>query len=269
MVKIKFGPAGIGKVVDVEETFPEYSKKGFAAAEIPFTYGAYIKNEETAREVGEAADKNGIRLSIHAPYWINLNSAEEEKIEASKKRILDSARVGHWLGQKEKTRIVFHCGFYGGTKDLTDEKKALAYDNIVKGIREMMVEIKKDKWSVELCPEVMGKKGVFGSIDEISRVVKETGCGFCIDFAHSLARYGEYEFDKILKAFPRKDWHCHFSGIEYGDKGEKKHKMASGDDWRIVLDFLKGVDKDVVIICESPDPVGDSVKGLEVWKGLD
>jgi len=265
MAKIKFGPAGIGKVVDVEETFPKYSAAGFSAAEIPFTYGAYIKDEETAKGVGAAADKDGIRLSIHAPYWINLNSGEEEKIEASKKRILDSARVGHWLGAKDKVRIVFHSGFYGGTKDLTDEKKALAYENIVKGIREMISEIKKNEWNVELCPEVMGKKGVFGSVDEISRLVKETGCGFCIDFAHSLARYGEYEFDKILEAFPQDSWHCHFSGIEYGEKGEKKHIPADKKEWRKVLSFLKGVDKDVVIICESPDPAGDSVKGIEVW----
>lgn len=58
---------------------------------------------------------------------------------------------------------------------------------------------------MELCPEIMGKVNVFGSIDEITDLVKDTGCGFCIDFAHVLARYGEHKFEDIKKAFPQKN----------------------------------------------------------------
>ncbi len=109
-MEIKFGSAGIGSVKDVEKTFSKYKELGIRTSEISFTYGAYIKKKEDALRVKEAAEKNNIDLSIHAPYWINLNSAEEEKIEASKKRILDSCEVAHWIGIK---KIVFHCGYFG------------------------------------------------------------------------------------------------------------------------------------------------------------
>mgnify|MGYP001458469895 CR=1 FL=1 len=105
----------------------------------------------------------------------------------------------------------------------------------------------------------MGKVNVFGSIEEIEGLVKNTGCGFCIDIAHVLARYGKYEFDAIKKAFPQKKWHVHFSGIEYGEKGEKNHKVTPVEEWKKVLKFLEGLDKEVVLICESPDAVRDSV----------
>ncbi|HDL02368.1 MAG TPA: hypothetical protein ENH20_00875 [Candidatus Pacearchaeota archaeon] len=134
---------------------------------------------------------------------------------------------------------------------------------------EMMKVVKKKGWDVELCPEVMGKINVFGSINEVEDLVRETGCGACIDVAHVLARYDRYEFARLEKAFNMKDWHLHFSGIEYGEKGERKHLVVEVEEWERVLGWLKGLNKDVVLICESPDPVGDSVAGLGIWGGLD
>jgi len=260
-MKIKFGPAGIGYVKEAEDTFKHLKELGLKAAEIPFTYAVYIREREVARKVGKAAERFGIEISIHAPYWINLNSKEKEKIEASKKRILKSAEVGHWLGLNYKVKIVFHCGFYGGKEG----NKELAFSNIKLRVMEMMNEVKKNKWNVKLCPELMGKKNVFGSIDEISKLVDETGCGFCIDFAHVLARYGRHEFEMLKKAFPQKNWHCHFSGIEYGEQGEKNHKRTSIKELRVVLAGIPKR-KEVVIINESPDPVADAVLGLRLFK---
>ena len=109
MENVKLGPAGIGSVKDVEKTFADYKGRGIRCAEIPFTYGVYIKEKSVAEKVQQAAEKFGIELSIHAQYWINLNSEDWEKVEASKKRILKSCEVGHWLGAR---KIVFHSGFY-------------------------------------------------------------------------------------------------------------------------------------------------------------
>ena len=109
MTSISLGPAGMGKIVDVDETFAEYQKLGFKAAEIPFTYEVYIKPEQCPA-IKKAAEKYSISLSIHAPYWINLNSPEKAKVEASKQRILKSCKIGHLLGAK---KIVFHPGYYG------------------------------------------------------------------------------------------------------------------------------------------------------------
>ncbi len=259
MSTIRFGPAGIGPVKDAISNLEMFHKLGFKSCEIAFTYGPYIKEKEDAIAIGEVAKKCGICLSIHAPYYINLNSKESEKIEASKKRILKCCEVGNWLGVK---RVVFHSGFYSGMNSVEAGVK------IKEGILEMQEVIKENKWSVELCPEVMGKVNVFGSIDEIGDLIDSTGCGACIDFAHVLARYGKYEFEKIKEMFKMKKWHVHFSGIEFGEKGEKKHLLTPIEEWKKILEFLKELDKDVVLICESPDPVGDSVAGMKIWDGM-
>lgn len=257
MVKISFGPSGIGSTDDVVKTIQRFYDEGLRAAEVAFVHGVYMKKED-AEEIGKFVKKLDFKLSIHAPYYINLNSLKKEVVESSEKRILECCEIGHYLGAKS---IVFHAGFY------SDMEKEDAYQNIKKEIVELMKEVKKKKWNVELCPEVMGKINVFGSIEEISRLAKETGCGFCIDFAHILARYKKNEFDLIEKSFPQEKWHCHFSGIVYGEKGEKNHRITELDEWRNLLKFLEKLDKEIVIINESPNPEEDSVKGLHLLEG--
>ena len=127
----------------------------------------------------------------------------------------------------------------------------------------MMKVIKEKKWDVELCPETMGKINVFGSVEEISRLVKETGCSFCIDFAHILARDKKVDYEKIIKAFPQKKWHCHFSGIEYNEKGERHHLNLEKKQWKDLFENLPK-DKEISIVCESPNRVEDSVEGIEI-----
>jgi len=258
MGKVKFGPSGLGPVANAISRLEELHDLGLEACEIAFVRQVYIKKDD-AIKIGKKAKELGIFLSVHAQYYVNLNSKEPEKIEASKKRILNCCEIAHYLGAK---RVVFHPGFY------SDMKSEEAREIIKDGILEMMAAVKKNKWDVEICPEVMGKINVFGSIEEISWLVKETGCGCCIDIAHVLARYGKYEFEMMEKAFEKKNWHVHFSGIEYGEKGERNHKITPVAEWKKVLGFLKKLDKDVVIVCESPDGVGDSVAGKKVWERL-
>ncbi|MFH0808620.1 MAG: TIM barrel protein [archaeon] len=270
MSNIKFGPTGIGPVGDAVENLEMYRKLGFKAAEVLFTYGVYIKEKEDAVKIGKVAEKLGIFLSVHAPYWVNLNSKDEKKIEMSKARILKCCEVASWLGAK---RVVFHPGFYSNSKSLNrvsgvriQNSGEEDFQKIKEGVVEMMGVVEENGWDVELCPEVMGKVNVFGSIDEVGRLVRETGCGVCIDFAHVLARYKNYEFEKIKDEFKLKNWHVHFSGIEYGEKGERKHLVTPVEEWKKVLGFLKGLDKNIVLICESPDAVGDSIVGMREWE---
>ena len=110
---IRFGPAGLGaKVQEAAASMQRYSEQGIRACEIPFTYGVFIDEVRHKGEIGEirrACKKFDIKLSIHAPYWINLNSKEKKKIEESKKRIIDSCRIGEMLGAEI---VVFHAGFF-------------------------------------------------------------------------------------------------------------------------------------------------------------
>jgi len=258
MSKIIFGPSGLGPVADAVSNLEMFNELGLKACEVAFVRQIYIKKDD-ALKIEKKAKELGIFLSVHAQYYVNLNSKEPEKIEASKKRILKCCEAAHYLGAK---RVIFHPGFY------SDMKSEEAREIIKDGILEMMAVVKKNKWDVELCPEVMGKINVFGSIEEVSWLVKETGCGCCIDIAHILARYGKYEFEEMKKSFPQKNWHVHFSGIEYGDKGERNHKITPKEEWKKVLGFLKNLKKDVVIICESPDGVGDSVVGKKILEKL-
>jgi len=252
---IKIGPTGLGPVKDALETLEDYKEQGFSCCEVLFTYGIYIKDKKDAEKIGKKARELGIKLSIHAPYWINLNS--KDKVSKSKERILKSCEIGHYLGAY---RIVFHPGFYAGVD------KEESYRNIKNAILEMEEVREKEKWNPELAPETTGKKNVFGSVDEILRLVKDTGCSFCIDFAHILAREGKVDYPVILKKFSKfKELHIHFSGIEYGEKGERRHKKT--EDMRILelLNALKedAKGKEIVIINESPYPIEDSAKTVK------
>lgn len=255
---IKFGPAGLGPVASAEKVLETYYKLGLKACEIAFTYGVYIKNKEDALRIGKKAKELGISLSIHAPYFVNLNSDEPAKVEATKKRILDCCEIGEIIGAKT---VVFHPGYYGKDKEK-------AYANIKAGIIEMMNKIKEKGWGIEIAPETMGKINVFGSIEEISRLHNETGCSFCIDFAHILAREKKADYSRIKELFPGKKWHCHFSGIVYGDKGEKNHRTTEEKDWKELLENLPK-DKEITIINESPTLVEDSAEGLRIYKEQD
>lgn len=253
---ILFGPAGLGPVKTAVNTLEQYHALGLRACEIAFTYSVYIKPED-AVVIGKAAEKLGIELSIHAPYFVNLNSAEAAKREATKKRILDCCRIGELLGAKV---VVFHPGYYG-----TD--RVGSYTVVKQGVIELLAELKKQKWKIKIAPETMGKVNVFGSIDEISRLVKETGCSFCIDFAHILARDKSVNYEQVKELFPGNEWHVHFSGIIYGEKGEKMHKPTETSEWKQLLSNLPK-DKKIRIVNESPQMLEDSVAGLKLYSKL-
>jgi deoxyribonuclease IV len=253
---IRFGPAGLGPVKTAIDTLEGYQKSGLRACEIAFTYSTYIKPEQT-QAIKEKAEELDIELTIHGSYFINLNSDEKEKVVASKKRILDACEIGELLGVK---LLVFHPGYYG-------KNKSGAYKNIMDNIKDIMRIMKKNKLKIQLAPETMGKINVFGSVEEISQLVKDTGCNCCIDYAHILARDKEVDYKKVEKLFPQKDWHIHFSGIVYGEKGEKHHKTTTKDEWKTLLKNLPK-DKTIRIANESPTHVQDAIDGMKIWKSM-
>lgn len=254
---IRFGPAGLGPTKTALATLEQYSKKGLRACELAFVHSVYLKDEKDAQAIGNKAQELDIALSIHAPYYVNLSSEEKSTRETTKERILACCKVAHWLGG---ATVVFHPGYYG--KD-----KAASYAFVKEGIIEMMKTVTKNKWNALLAPETMGKVNVFGSLDEIASLVNETGCSFCIDYAHLLARDKKIDYKRVIELFPQKKWHVHFSGIVYGDKGEKHHKPTEKDEWKNLLVNLPE-NKDITIINESPLCVDDSVEGYKIFKQI-
>ncbi len=250
---IRFGPAGLGGVNEAIENLRNFHKLGLRACEIAFTYGIYIKDNQT-QAIRREAEKLDVRLSIHAPYWINLNSVEKKKIEQSKERIIDCCKIGEKLGAY---LVVFHPGYYGKME------KNETFENIKNAVGEIIAGI--DKEDINIAAETTGKKNVFGSVDEINRLVRETGCSFCIDFAHLLARSnGKLTYGEMIKDFEGyKKMHCHFSGIEYNSSGERRHVLTPANEMKKLLEVLPK-NKEIVVINESPSPIEDSVNMLKV-----
>ncbi len=261
MTEVKLGPAGScgqGNLKGVKFV----KEKGLHAMEVEFTYGVRMK-EKLAKQVGKSAKELGIELSVHAPYWINLNSREKKKVEESKERILRACQRGNWMGAKN---IVFHPGFY------MNMDKESVYRTIKKGITEVQKAVKSKSWDVVLTPETTGKKSQFGSLEELARLRDELDLGICVDFAHLLARKGDPESRNDYRSILKKmdgHIHSHFSGIEYTEKGEKRHVNMDGRPaFKSLAEEVLKQGKDITIICESPVTWKDSLKMKKVFEEL-
>jgi len=236
---------------------------GLGCMEIEFVQGVKM-GEAGARLVAETAAREGVKLSAHAPYFINLNARELEKIRASQGRLLQTARIGSICGTES---IVFHAAFYLG--DPPEE----TYIKVKKSLEEVMNQLKRENNRVWIRPEVMGKLSEFGTVEEVLSLSTELeGVAPCIDFAHWHARTGEFnsypEFASILEQVKQRlgetalgNMHAHVSGISYGKKGEIKHLNLKESDFQYVelLKALKDYDAKGLIICESPNLEEDAL----------
>ena len=255
---IRIGPAGSGGLGNLKG-IRKVARMKLDCMEVEFTYGVRM-SMDAAREVGALAKEKGISLSVHAPYYINLASDEKEKIVASKRRILDSCERAAAFGARS---VVFHAGFY--QKKTAEQTYAL----IKKAVLEIQKKISKNKWEVQLCPEVTGKPSQFGSVEELLKLKKETRCGICVDFAHLYARQqGDIDYSQILKKLPKK-FHAHFSGIEYGPKGERKHLKTTKKFFEPLAQALLKTKRDITLICESPQPYRDAAMMKRVLNTFD
>ena len=91
-------------------------------------------------------------------------------------------------------------------------------------------------------------------------------------------RYNSYdEFVEILSYLEKelgkdilKNMHMHFSGIEYGDKGEIKHLNLEESDfkYRELAKALKDYSIEGVIISESPNIEGDAMLLKRVYNEI-
>ena len=265
-MELLFGPAGIPNASKDRSTvggIRTVKELGLDAMEVQFVRGVKM-GEETAKKVGEVSRELKVVLSVHAPYYINLNAENEKKREDSIKRLKDSAKISSLFFARD---IIFHPGYY-----LKSSKKA-AYERVKNSVMKVLEFITQNDLDIILRPETTGKPTQFGELDEILNLCSELDRVLpCIDFSHIHARYRAYnsydEFCQILEKVEGlgkealKNMHIHVSGIEYGLKGEKKHLNLDESDFRY-LDLLKAlVDFKVkgVVICESPNLEEDALK---------
>ncbi len=227
--------------------------------------------EETCRAIHDCGREQEVVISVHAPYFINLNATEEEWVK-SRKRLMDAAVYGNKAGA---TDIIFHPGSYFGKEP--QEVLPLA----IRRLQSCVEELKASSNPVTLRPETMGKSAMLGSLDDTLAMAKELpGILPCIDFAHLHARPGDgsintyEEFSQILELYGNKlgekalsKLHIHLSGIKYSEKGEREHLPLQESDLN-----LKGLFKALDsfhcrgrILCESPIMEDDAAYMKKLW----
>jgi deoxyribonuclease-4 len=244
---------------------------GLDAMELEFVRGVKM-GDDLAYKVRSVSEAAKVVLTAHAPYYINLNSPEKAKVEASINRILETARVAHKAGGWS---IVFHPAYYG--KDSTE----VVYNRVKEALKRIVETLKDEGVVIWVRPETSGGLAEFGGLEEIVRLSQEVENVLpCVDFAHIHARskgkYNSYEeFTQVLNYLERelgkealKNMHMHFSGIEYGEKGEIKHLNLEDSDFEYVdlAKALKDYSIEGVIISESPNIEGDALLLKKIYQ---
>jgi deoxyribonuclease IV len=262
---IRFGPSGNSESFYEQGCkssvqMPAWLKNmGLSAYEYQCSRGIKV-SEKIARQIGEEAVKNDIFLSIHAPYYINMASPEEDKRENSIRYILQTMEVASWMGAK---RIVVHTG--ACSKICREKALTMAIETLKRTIEQVDNAGFQD---ISICPEVLGKLNQLGSLEEILEMCKiDDRLLPTIDFGHLHARglgalNTVQDFEKVIDIIENaigydrlKVIHSHFSRIEFTSGGEKKHWSIGdeqfGPDFELLAEVLYKKNMEPVIICES------------------
>ena len=265
MSEARFGPAGNSESFAAagykkSEDAPAWlAAMGLTAFEYQCGRGVRC-GEDTARRIGAAAAVYDIRMSIHAPYFINLSSEEHERMEKNVGYVMETAQLAVPLGA---ARMVVHCG---GQGKLTRERAMRNTHENVKNILRALDEAHLTGCTV--CLETMGKKSVLGSAEEVCELVAADDRLLpCIDFGHLNCRTGggmstredaARLFDLMENTIGlarTREMHAHFSHIEYNDKGEVRHLTFAdtvyGPDFLPVAQEAAARGYTPTFICES------------------
>jgi deoxyribonuclease-4 len=231
-------------------------------------------SEKTCAKIKETAKKENVAISVHAPYFINLN-ADDEEWPKSRKRLMDAAHYGYLAGA---TDIVFHPGSYFGRP--ADDVLPAA----IQRLQGCVDELRAAGNPVVLRPETMGKSAMIGSLEDTLKMSQSIeGVEPCLDFAHLHARPGDgsmntyEEWAKALEVYSRalgdgslNNLHIHLSGIEYGAKGEREHLPVQEADLDLgaLLNALSAIGCRGRILCESPILEEDALFIQGEWKRI-
>lgn len=273
----KFGPAGnsesfyaAGNKATLQAPAWLHSL-GLTAYEYQCGRGVRI-TEETARALGEEAVKHGVQLSLHAPYFISLASADPEKRDNSIRYILESARAVTRMGGE---RIVVHPGGLGGLSRA--DATALASQTL----RRAQEALDSEGLSqVRICPETMGKINQLGDLEEVLQF-----CALderflpCVDFGHLNSRtLGGLNTEEafaalldrlhnVLGAERGAIFHAHFSKIEYTKGGEKRHLTFAdtvyGPEPAPLMKLIRERGLRPTFICESDGTQAEDAAALQ------
>ena len=220
--------------------------------------------------IGDEARKHGIALSFHAPYFISLSGIDPEKRLGSLRYIRDSVHCAELMGADT---IVIHCG--SCTKLTREEAVALSLDTLMAALAD------NPATKVHFGIETMGKQNQLGTLDEVLEICRRDERLYpVVDFGHLNARAcggvftsaDDYArvFDRVAKVLsPEKaeTLHCHFSKIEYTDKGEKRHLTFAdtvyGPPYEPLMECIVREGLSPRVICESAGSQGPDALAMK------
>lgn len=280
-MRMRFGPAGMceqaasDKVKSTEKLLEYLAERGLDAFEYQCGRGVNL-GEAKALSIGSKSRETGIEISLHAPYYTSLASAEQEKRDNSVKYILQSARAVSLMGGR---RIVVHPGGLGKmSRELAAEA---ACETLLKAQRALDEEGLED---VIICPEVMGKINQLGTVDEVIEMCRvDERMLPCVDFGHLNSRThgairSKEDYIAVIAQIERelgqeraRKMHIHFSKIEYSKGGEVRHLTFAdtqfGPDYMPLVDSLSERKMYGTVICESAGT--QTADSLEMKKEYD
>jgi len=265
----RFGPAGMPlgfKVLKrTADEMPMYLRaEGLDAFEYQMVRWGPVPQirREMAEKLGKNAGEHDVWLTAHGSYFVNLTAGQREVLEASKKRLLACITGANWM---RAHIVVFHPGSYAGRPP----------HEVYQTCEKAMMEVVKSMGSlgitkVHLAPETMGKPSQFGNLEEVLMLCERVELTEPnVDWAHLHARErGRFktiddmrrvmdEIEKRLGKEALKNLHCHFSRIEFTDKGERRHhnldRSEYGPDFRFLARLVAERGLKPVIACETPN----------------
>ena len=259
MDKLNFLTAGIPlrtKPRNYDKAFQVLDEMGLDGIELEFVRGVRISKDSL-----ETVSNNSKKylFTAHGPFYINLNSKEPDKVEASVQRIIETAQVASAAGAYS---ITYHAAYY-----LEDSKRA-TFKNVLKQTQRIIDELKKQNINIWVRPEKTGKATQWGDLNEIIELSKEFDNVLpCVDFSYLHSRYGGThntydEFCQVLEKMDTKlgrialdNFHGHLAGIAYSAKGEKHHLELEQSDmnYKDLLKALKSFNVKGALVCESPN----------------
>ena len=278
-MSIRFGTAGISDSFDAmgfknSLDIPAYIER-FQLHAFEYQCGRGVRlGLDKAAEMARRAEKPDILFSVHAPYFISMSSMVEETRLKSIDYILQSCRLVRALGGR---RVIFHSGSCG--RQSREEALEKALDTMQRMVKAVDEEGFGD---ITLCPETMGKIGQLGTLDEVLAL-----CGVdkritpCIDFGHLNARtlggiqtkqdYADIldRMQQVLQDERARNFHVHFSRIEWSKGGEKRHWTFAdtqfGPEYPPLIQLLKERQLSPVIICESAGTQAEDALSMQEY----
>ncbi|MDA8791598.1 TIM barrel protein [Bacteriovoracaceae bacterium] len=271
-----FGTAGVPNATQRKNSPVDGVQKihelGLDCMQLEFAHGVRMK-EEVSSALRKVSYELNVPLTSHGPYYINLNAREQDKIDSSVERIIQTAKISDLCGAESMT---FHAAFY--MKDSPYD----VFDLVEKSMNVIEERLSRLDIEIELRPELTGKTSQFGSLEELISLTKSVmSCKPCLDFSHLFARTGEVnDYDGFMETLTRverelgraalDEMHIHISGISSNSKGDLKHLNLdqSKFNWRDLLKALKDKSCKGYVICNSPNLEKDAVMLKEFFGTL-